>query len=228
MKIKIKEKSYREVADIQPPKHKKPMKQGFLFRLLLRVVSTPDLLATRFRLKKIGMERLGKREPCLYLMNHSSFIDLELASAVLYPRAYCIVSTTDGLVGKEWLMRQIGCIPTQKFVSDLRLIRDLKYALKEKKTHVLMFPEAGYSFDGRATALPQKMGGFLKLLDVPVVMIRADGAFLRDPLYNGLQKRKVKVSADCRLLFSRDDLKNKTAKELEEGLKDAFSFDQFA
>jgi hypothetical protein len=191
------------------------------------VASLPDLWSARFSYT-FPNKREVLREPCLILMNHSSFIDLELSSAILYPHAYCIVSTTDGLVGKEWLMRQIGCIPTQKFVSDLRLIRDLKFALKEKKTHVLMFPEAGYSFDGRATALPQKMGGFLKLLDVPVVMIRADGAFLRDPLYNGLQKRKVKVSADCSLLFSREDLKSKTAQELEDGLKEAFSFDQFA
>ena len=227
MKIKQIKSDYESVMTLPRPKHKKPHKPNIFFRSLIRVASLPDLWSAGFSYTFPNKKDV-LREPCLILMNHSSFIDLELASAVLYPRAYCIVSTTDGLVGKEWLMRQIGCIPTQKFVSDLRLIRDLKYALKEKKTHVLMFPEAGYSFDGRATALPQKMGGFLKLLDVPVVMIRADGAFLRDPLYNGLQKRKVKVSADCRLLFSRDDLKNKTAKELEEGLKDAFSFDQFA
>lgn len=227
MKIKQIKRDYASVMTLPRPKHKKPHKPNIFFRSLIRVASLPDLWSARFSYT-FPNKREVLREPCLILMNHSSFIDLELSSAILYPHAYCIVSTTDGLVGKEWLMRQIGCIPTQKFVSDLRLIRDLKFALKEKKTHVLMFPEAGYSFDGRATALPQKMGGFLKLLDVPVVMIRADGAFLRDPLYNGLQKRKVKVSADCSLLFSREDLKSKTAQELEDGLKEAFSFDQFA
>ncbi len=227
MKIKQIKRDYASVMNLPRPKHKKPHKPNIFFRSLIRVASLPDLWSARFSYT-FPNKREVLREPCLILMNHSSFIDLELSSAILYPHAYCIVSTTDGLVGKEWLMRQIGCIPTQKFVSDLRLIRDLKFALKEKKTHVLMFPEAGYSFDGRATALPQKMGGFLKLLDVPVVMIRADGAFLRDPLYNGLQKRKVKVCADCSLLFSREDLKSKTAQELEDGLKEAFSFDQFA
>ena len=125
MKIKIKEKSYGEVASMQPPKHKKPMKQSFFFRLLLRVVSTPDLMATHFRLKKVGMERLGKREPCLYLMNHSSFIDLEIASVVLFPRRFGIVSTTDGFVGKNLLMRLLGCIPTKKFILDLGLVKDI-------------------------------------------------------------------------------------------------------
>lgn len=227
MRIKQIKSSYEEVMALPRPKHKKPHKPNIFFRTLIRVASLPDLLSAGFSYT-FPNKREVLKEPCLILMNHSSFIDLELSSAILYPHPYCIVSTTDGLVGKEWLMRQIGCIPTQKFVSDLRLIRDLKYALKEQKTHVLMFPEAGYSFDGRATALPRKMGGFLKILDVPVVMIQADGAFLRDPLYNGLQKRKVKVSATCRLLFSREDLKSKPAKDLENELQQAFSFDQFA
>ena len=38
----------------------------------------------------------------------------------------------------------------------MKLIRDMQYMLKEKKTSVLMFPEAGYSFDGTATVLPKK------------------------------------------------------------------------
>ena len=227
MKIKQIKSDYESVMALPRPAHKKPHKPNIFFRTLIRVASMPDLLLAKFSYVFPNKKEI-LREPCLILMNHSSFIDLEISSAVLYPHAYCIVSTTDGLVGKEWLMRQIGCIPTQKFVSDLRLIRDLKYALKEKKTHVLMFPEAGYSFDGRATALPQKMGSFLKLLDVPVVMIQANGAFLRDPLYNGLQKRKVKVSADCRLLLSREELKTKSAEEIEAEVKNAFSFDQFA
>ncbi len=227
MKIKQIQSSYDEVMALPKPPHKKPKKPNLFFRTLTRAASVPDLLSTRFSYTFPDKKEVLS-EPCLILMNHSSFLDLEISTAILYPRPYCIVSTTDGLVGKEWLMRNIGCIPTQKFVSDLRLIRDLKYALKEKKTHVLMFPEAGYSFDGRATVLPQKMSSLLKLLDVPVVMIRADGAFLRDPLYNGLQKRKVKVSAECRLLFSREDLKTLPAEDLERELKMAFSFDGFA
>ena len=83
------------------------------------------------------MERAGEG-PYLILMNHSCFLDLEIASAIFYPMPYGIVATSDGFVGKDWLMRQIGCIPTQKFVSDLTLVRDMDYLLKKKKTSVLM------------------------------------------------------------------------------------------
>jgi 1-acyl-sn-glycerol-3-phosphate acyltransferase len=228
MKIRIIEKSYREVADIQPPKHKKPMKQSLFFRLLLRVASAPDLWATHFRLKKVGMERLGKREPCLYLMNHSSFLDLEIASVILFPRRFSIVSTTDGFVGKNLLMRLLGCIPTKKFVTDLTLVKDMIYAVRTLKSSVLLFPEAGYSLDGRTTRLPDSLGQFVKMLGVPVVMIETRGAFARQPLYNDLHKRKVRVSAEMRYLLSVEDTKSKSAEEINTLIKDCFSFDAFA
>ena len=103
MKIKTKTLPYEVVASLQPKKHERPIKPGILFRTLLKIVSIPDLLATKFTYEKIGMEKLKKNEPCLYLMNHSSFIDLKIVSHILYPRPFNIVCTSDGFVGKNWL-----------------------------------------------------------------------------------------------------------------------------
>ncbi len=227
MKIKTATKSYDEVAAIKPKKRIKPKKPNILFRTVLKVGSLPDLLAVRFKLKKIGMDRLGKKEPCLILMNHSSFIDLKIASSVLYPRAFNIVCTSDGFVGKRWLMRNLGCIPTQKFVSDVALVRDMIYATKTLKSSVLMYPEASYSFDGTATPLPDTIGKCVKLLGVPVVMLRTYGAFARDPLYNNLQRRRVKVSADLEYILSPDDIEEKSADEINEIIFKQFDFDNF-
>ena len=71
------------------------------------------------------MDKLGRKEPCLYLMNHSSFIDLKIVATILYPRRFNIVMTSDGFVGKRWLMRSLGCIPTNKFVTDTALVRNM-------------------------------------------------------------------------------------------------------
>lgn len=227
MKIKTKKLSWAEVQNLPRPKHKKPIRPHPLFRTVVRVASIPDLMFARFSYEKVRMEAAGDG-PWLILMNHSSFIDLEIASKLLYPKPYNIVCTSDGLVGKEWLMRQIGCIPTQKFVPDLMLIRDMLSAVREKKTSVLMYPEASYSFDGCATPLPRQLGQLLKKLDVPVVMIRTYGAFARDPLYNGLQKRKVKVSAKMECLLTREEIAGKSVAELDAVLDEAFTFDNFA
>ena len=227
MKIKVKEKKYEEVLALPKEKSRKPIKQHFIFRLLLLILSSVDLFGTRFTYKKIGMEKLGKKEPCLILMNHSSFIDLKIASTMLFPRPFNIVCTSDGFVGKNWLMRLIGCIPTKKFVSDASLVKNMVYAVKELRSSVLMYPEASYSFDGTATPLPDSIGRCIKLMGVPVVMIRTYGAFARDPLYNGLRLRKTKVSADMEYVLSPQEIAEKTSEEINDVINKCFDFDNF-
>lgn len=227
MKIKTKKSSYDAVMALPRAKHKNPIKPSIFFRTLIRVVSIFDLIDAKFSYKKINMEKAGKG-PYFILMNHSSFIDLEIAYKILYPKPFCIVCTSDGFVGKSLLMRLIGCIPTQKFVTDLTLIRDILYTIKKRNTSILMYPEASYSFDGTATPLPRKMGTLIKKLGVPVVNIHTSGAFSRQPLYNELKKRKVKVSAVIECLLSKEEIAEKTAEEIEKILDDAFTFDNFA
>ncbi len=228
MKIKTKKLSYDKVMSLPLPKHAKPIKPSIFFRTVIRVASVFDLLAVKFSHKKINMDKAGKG-PYLILMNHSSFIDLEIAHTVMYPKPMCTICTSDAFVGfgMALLMRLIGCIPTQKFVTDMTLIRDIMYAVKEKKTSVLMYPEASYSFDGTATPLPKSLGALVKRLGVPVVNIRTYGAFTRQPLYNELKKRKVKVSADLECLLSAEDIENKTVDEIQDILDAAFTFDNF-
>lgn len=227
MKIKVKNMRYEDVLALPKEKYQKPIKPHWIFRLVLRIASVLDLIAVGFQYRKIGMDKIGKREPCLVLMNHSSFIDLEIAATLLFPRPFNIVCTSDGFVGKSWLMRLIGCIPTKKFVSDPKLVRDMLYAVKELKSSVLMYPEASYSFDGTATPLPESIGRCIKMLGVSVVMIRTYGAFSRDPLYNGLRRRKVKVSADMECVLSPGEIVEKSSQEINEIINRCFDFDNF-
>ena len=229
MKTFVKKSTYEKVMAMERTKRRKPMRPVFLIQILIRILSMFDLIPAKFTYEKHGMEKIGKKEPCLILMNHSSFMDLEIASHIFFPKRYGIVTTSDGFIGPlmRWLMPLLGCIPTQKFVTDMSLIRNMQYMLKEKKTSVLMFPEAGYSFDGTATVLPRKMGILLKKLDVPVVTVITQGAYFRQPLYNDLQKRRVKVRADVTCLFTREELKTLSVAELDARLEQQFTFDNF-
>ncbi len=227
MKIKTAPARYEDVIAMPPAVHKKPRRANFFFRTLMKIVSDLFLAGEKPTLTKIGMDRLGKDEPCIYLMNHSCFIDLPIAASMIYPRPFSIVATSDSFVGKDWLMRQIGCIPTQKFVPDLMLIRDMLYAVKENKSSIVMYPEASYSFDGTATPLPDTLAYCLKKLGVPLVMIRTKGAFLRDPLYNNIQVRKVPVSAEMEYLLSAEEIAAMSLDELTDVLHSEFTFDYF-
>lgn len=228
MKIKSRELSYDEVLKLPRLKYKKPLKPSRFLATVVRIVSASTLRKIKFTYTTERMELVGK-QPCLILMNHSSFTDMKLAYGIFYPRRMGIVTSVDamsGILGK--LMRWLGCTPTHKYVSDITLINDIKYMLEKNKTSVLMYPEAGYSFDGRTTTLQRGLGVLMKRLGVPVVTVITQGAFHRDPLYNMLQIRDVKVSAHVKCIATAEEIKEKSVKELDALLDEAFSFDNFA
>ena len=228
MKINTRNLPYEEVLKLPRLKHKNPRKPSRFLATVVRIASLPTLWKTKFSYTTERMELVGD-QPCLILMNHSSFTDMKLAYGIFYPRRFGIVTSVDamsGILGK--LMRFLGCTPTHKYITDISLIRDIEYMLKKNKTSVLMYPEAGYSFDGRTTPLPRKMGVLMKRLGVPVVTVITQGAFARDPLYNMLQIRDVKVSAHVKCIASAQEVKEKSVAELDALLDESFSFDNFA
>ncbi|MBP5553294.1 MAG: 1-acyl-sn-glycerol-3-phosphate acyltransferase [Lachnospiraceae bacterium] len=224
MKIKTKTLSYEEVIALPHAHIRNPRKPSPILRALIKFLASSELKKADFSVNVGDMKGVGEKQPALYLMNHSCFTDLMIASHVI-KGPYNIVATTDAFVGKESLMRAIGCISTRKFRPDIKLIKDISYAITELKTSVLMFPEAGYSFDGTTTTLPDSLGKMIKLSGYPVVMILSHGAFLHDPLYNGLRLRKCKITADKYTLFSTEEIKELTADQINEKIREAFSFD---
>lgn len=227
MKIKSVPMRYEDVLALPEEKRMNPKRPNLFFRSLVRILSASNLKKSNFTYTEIGMEKLGKHEPCIILMNHSCFTDLMIASKIFYPRPLSIVCTSDGMVGKKWLMRNLGCIPTAKFVTDYALVKDMIHAVTDLKSSILMYPEASYSFDGTATPLPEGVAKCLKVLNVPVIFVRTYGAFQHDPLYNNLQLRNTDISATVEYLFSTSQLAEMSAKEINDLLKDRFSFDNF-
>ena len=228
MKIATKKMSYEEVLKLPRLQHKNPLKPQLWLATIVHIVCASTLRKIKFSYTTERMELVGD-QPCLILMNHSSFTDMKLAYGIFYPKKLGIVTSVDamtGILGK--LMRLLGCTPTHKYITDLTLFKDMEYMLKTNKSSVLMYPEAGYSFDGCATAVPRKMGVLLKRLGVPVVTVITEGAFHRDPLYNMLQIRDVKVGAHVKCIATAEEVKAKSVDELDALIAEAFSFDNFA
>lgn len=227
MRTVVKKLSYEKVMALNKMMIKKPIKPSFLYRIVIKFLSGFALRKVNFKCNYIGMEKLEANQPCMVIMNHSCFLDIEIAESVMFPRPLNIVCTSDGFIGKNRFMRKCGCISTNKFVPDLLLVRNMKYAVDKLKSSILMYPEASYSFDGTATTLSGTLPKCLKLLKIPVVMIKTYGAYQHNPLYNNLQKRKVDVSADVKFLFSVSDIKEKSGEELNEIINKEFSFDNW-
>ena len=231
LKTTVKAMDYDAVMALPRPEHRDPIKPNLFWRTLVRAVSGLGMGGCKLDYTIEGLDTIGRDEPCLILMNHSCFADMCIAHRLLYPRPFNIVCTNDGFIGLwgllGWAMRQIGCFPTQKFVTDLKLVQDMQHCFKMGSS-VLMYPEASYSFDGTATPLPRKLGVLLKKFGVPVIMIETRELFLRNPLYNELQIRKgANAKVRAYVLFSREDIQKKTVQELSDGIDAAFDFDHF-
>ena len=223
---------YDQVMALPRPEHRNPTKPSFFWQTIVRAICNLGMGGCKLEYTVEGLDKIGKDEPCLILMNHTCFADMCIAYKLLYPRRFNIVCSNDGFIGfwglMGWAMRKIGCFSTQKFVTDLHLVSDMEYCFKKLRSSVLMYPEAGYSFDGTATTLPRKMGVLLKKFDVPVIMIETSELYLRNPLYNELQIRKdANAKARSYLLYSKEDVRTKTVKELSDGIDEAFGFDHF-
>lgn len=227
MKIKVKDRPVEEVLALPAIAHKTPARQNPLMRKLMAFLSVSELKKAGFSCDLSALDALPAGEPALYVMNHSSFIDLEIASVILKNRPFHIVCTLDGFVGKERLMRSLGCIPARKFITDVPLVRDMVHVTAKLKESVLLFPEASYSFDGTATPLPESLGKCIRMMKVPVVMIRTWGAFSRDPLYNGLRIRHVPVRAKAQILFTAEEAISLPPVEINRRLTETFTFDHF-
>lgn len=85
MKTTVKGLDYEKVMALPQYPHLHPIRPGIFWRTLVRGLSILGLAGTHFHYTSEGMEKVGKNEPCLILMNHSCFLDLQIASTILYP-----------------------------------------------------------------------------------------------------------------------------------------------
>ena len=93
MKTTMKTMDYDAVMALPTPEPVLPQSPSLPFRCLIRLLSAFGLAGTHFQYETEGLELVEPGEPCLILMNHSCFLDMEIASRILFPRPYCIVTT---------------------------------------------------------------------------------------------------------------------------------------
>ncbi len=227
MKIKTKEMPFDKVIFLDKRTHFKPKKPSKLLKLLIRILSRKELKQVNIKINEYNMDKITRKQPCIILMNHSCFLDLKIAFKYFKRKRFNIVSAADGFVGKKGLMRAIGCFPTDKYVSDITLVQDIKYCLTKNKTSVLIYPEAAYSLDGTSGIVPKSVGKLIKLFGVPLITVITKGAYLHDPLYNNLQLRSVPVEIDVKCALTKEDIKQKSASEINEIITKEFTFDNF-
>ena len=126
----------------------------------------------------------------------------------------------------KWLYRGLGCIGKRRFVSDISVVRNMKYALSKGQA-VWVYPESRHSNVGTTAYIPKNLGKLCKMMDVPVVLYTLYGSYLANPFWDELHTRKVPMEAKMKLLFSVDDVRSKAAGEIQEAIEDGLKYDEY-
>lgn len=197
---------------------------AWYLRALIRLLTLPAVLLHSTKIEREGMD--GVKPPYLLLCNHNAFYDFFVASVATFPHRVNPVVAIDGYIGREWLMRKVGCICKRKFTNDLMLVRQLKRVV-EHGDIASVYPEARYSLCGTTAVLPESLGKLCKLLNVPVVTLITHGHHIDSPFWN-LKKRGNRTEAKLSLLLTKEELKALSLEAVNAMLRDAFSYDDFA
>ena len=202
-----------------------PVRTKWYLRPLTYLLSAPDVAKHGAIIRRIGTE--GLKPPYVMLCNHNAFLDFKVATKTIFPDRANYVVAIDGFIGREELLRQVGCICKRKFTNDITLIRQLK-AVIDHGDVAMIYPEARYSLCGTTAVLPASLGKLCKLLKVPVVTLICHGHHVNSPFWN-LHDRGVKpTEAEFKLLFTPEELAATGTDELNRRIVEAFQYDDFA
>ena len=202
-----------------------PVRTKWYLRPLTYLLSVPDALMHRAKITRTGVE--GLKPPYIMLCNHNAFLDFKVLTTAIYPHRANYVVAIDGFLGREKLLRNVGCICKRKFTNDVTLVRQLRRVIKNGDV-VVLYPEARYSLCGTTAVLPESLGKFCRIGKVPVVTFICHGHHVDSPFWN-LHKRGIRpTEAEMKLLFTPEQLKSLPVDEINDRIVDAFQYDDWA
>ena len=203
-----------------------PIRTRWYLKPITKLLSWPDMVLHKPLIRKHpGTETL--KPPYILLCNHNAFMDFKVATQIIYPNKANYVVAIDGFIGREWLLRNVGCICKRKFTNDTVLVRQLRKVLDNQDIAVI-YPEARYSLCGTTAVLPASLGKLCKMMKVPVATLICHGHHVNSPFWN-LHERGIKpTEADFSLLFTPEELETASADEVNDKIVAAFQYDDFA
>ncbi|MBO4366490.1 MAG: hypothetical protein J5843_02400 [Clostridia bacterium] len=206
--------------------NRKPKPCKWYLKPLLWALSFPSTWVHRTRIVKDPRLK-GLKPPYLLLCNHNAFFDMKVALRACFPHVPNFVVAIDGFIGREGLLRSIGCICKRKFTNDMRLLKHIRTVIDNGGIPGI-YPEARYSLCGTTAVLPESLGGMAKRLKIPVVTLICHGHHVNHPFWNTRKERGVKpTEAEMTLLLTPEELEKLPVDAINRKLVKAFQYDDF-
>ena len=182
-------------------------------------------LLPHVRIKRINCD--GLKPPYLVIASHSSFTDFPTVNRAIRCRSTWVVSVEE-FVGRDWLMRQIGCIYKRKFTNEIAPVKNIIHSVKKLKTTCTFFPEARFSLIGKNEPIDGAIGKLVKTCNCPLVFIRMNGNYLRSPQWNKHPYSKVPLQTEMIQLVTAEEVTTMTADEIQRRVEDNFVYNDYA
>ena len=193
---------------------------------ILRLTLAP-WLTRRYNVTGVNTELLRRlRPPYLILPNHTSVWDPFIVNKFVPGVIHYVVSDANfrsRLV--EFGLGLVGSIPKTKVMSDLDTVKNIM-KVKEAGGIVGIFPEGQNTWDGHTLPMYFSTAKLAKLLRVPVVTARIQGAFLSKPRWSK-KRRRGTVLIDYRLAFTPEELRNAPVGEIDAKIAEHLEHDEY-
>ena len=204
----------------------KPWKTAWYIRPIEWALMLYFKAIARFKIKKIGIK--GTKGPYLILQNHTSFIDFIFTGYMLWPRTTAFVCSIEEFIGKEWLLREVGCIYKRKFTPDVNVVKHILHVLKKNKQSITIYPEARFSIAGITEEGDlSSYARLIKLCKVPVIMGIGEGSFIYSPQFAKHPYKKIPMRATYKLIINEEQTQTLSQEEIEAILKENFVYDDY-
>ena len=203
---------------------RKPLRPYLLMWLIHLIVWFKVL----FRRHKVYHYGKKPKRPCLILATHAAFNDFYMLFSAVKTHNINYVTAIDAFYDMSTpLMRIIGAICKRKFISDMNLMRNLKYCTEKLKSVTVIYPEARYSLDGTTSYLPESNGKLAKFLKVPVYVFKLRGSYVSDPQWNKYKQNHMPMEGDMIEVVSKEEVLTLSAEEINAKINEAFKYDDW-
>lgn len=204
---------------------RKPIKQPLFLLALLWGASRAATAG--MKVTKIRME--GLKPPYLVYSTHQGFSDYFIVPRMLFPHNCNYVSDMEGFAAfGNGPYRAGGCIGKRRYVPDVAVMSNIRYALQKLKQGVVIFPESRHCDVGITSQMPKNLGRLAKLMDVPLVVIYSHGAYLANPFWDEGHTRKLKMESTAELLYTVEELSKASPEEIQRRVEEKLTYDEYA
>lgn len=216
----------KKINTIPFDRYRIPPKQNLFIMPLLWLYCFFMTRKGKLQIQKVRMQ--GLKPPYLVLGTHHAYSDFYVTPLALFPHRANYISELEGFEAfGEWFYRQLGCLGTRKFVTDLALIKNIERVIKRKGI-LAYYPEARYANAGTNSHLPPSVGKLIKLLGVPVVTLNMKGNYLQSPIWNLAIRKEVRQMATLTQALTADEVAALSVDEINARIGEYLRYDEYA